>query len=177
MTRLALLPLCLFFTSPAFAHSGGFDDDGCHTNRSNGAYHCHHSEAVAQFYRQKHAGEDKWYRAKVLKVTDGDSFRVRARIWLDHLVETNIRVRGIDTPEIKRAKCKGEKAKGKAAKKKLAAWLADGVILHKVEYDKYGGRVLADVYTSDFKNVSLLMVDGGFARFYDGRGPRGGWCD
>ncbi|MDA8712694.1 thermonuclease family protein [Alphaproteobacteria bacterium] len=101
----------------------------------------------------------------------------RARIWLDHLVETNIRVRGIDTPEIKRAKCKGEKAKGKAAKKKLAAWLADGVILYKVEYDKYGGRVLADVYTSDFKNVSLLMVDGGFARFYDGRGPRGGWCD
>lgn len=177
MTRLTLLPLCLFFITPAMPHSGGFDDDGCHTNRQTGAYHCHHSEAVAQFYRQKYAGEGKWYRAEVLKVTDGDSFRVRAGIWLDHLVETNIRVRGIDTPEIKRAQCKAEKTKGQAARQKLAAWLADGVILRNLDYDKYGGRILADVYTVDFKSVNLLMVDGGLARFYSGRGKRRGWCD
>jgi len=167
----------LLFTAAAFAHSGGFDDDGCHKNRATGAYHCHHSEAVAQYYLQKHAGEEKWYRAEVLRVVDGDSFRVRAAIWLDHLVETNIRVRGIDTPELRRAKCAAEKAKGETAKKQLVEWLSEGVILHRVEYDKFGGRVLADVYTADFRNIGLLMVNSGLARFYDGKGPRGGWCN
>ena len=127
---------------------------------------------MAHYYLQKHAGERQWYRAEVLKVIDGDSFKARTKIWLDHLVETNIRVRGIDTPETRRAKCKSEKSRGKAAKKKLAALLAKGVILHNVEYDKYGGRVVADVYTADFKNISLLMIDTQHAKFYDGRGPR-----
>lgn len=171
-----LIPFLILIT-PALPHSGGFDDDGCHTNRASGDYHCHHSEAVAHYYLQKHAGERQWYRAEVLKVIDGDSFKVRTKIWLNHLVETTIRVRGIDTPETRRAKCKSEKTKGTAAKKKLAALLAKGVILHNVEYDKYGGRVVADVYTADFKNISLLMIDTQHAKFYDGRGPRPNWCN
>lgn len=166
----------LLLINPAFSHSGGFDDDGCHTNRARGDYHCHHSEAVAHYYLQKHAGEAKWYRAEVLHVIDGDSFRVKAGIWLDHLVETNIRLRGIDTPELRGAKCAAEKRQGNAAKAHLKKLTAEGVILHRVEYDKYGGRVLADVYTADFRNIGFMMVDGGFARFYDGRGPRRSWC-
>ena len=107
--------LLLFVLFPVFAlaHSGGFDDDGCHTNPARGDYHCHHSEAVAHYYLQKHAGEAKWYRAEVLHVIDGDSFRVKAGIWLDHLVETNIRLRGIDTPELRGAKCAAEKQQAK----------------------------------------------------------------
>ncbi|WP_108004727.1 YHYH domain-containing protein [Mycoplana dimorpha] len=27
--------------SSAWAHSGGTDSNGCHTNHSNGTYHCH----------------------------------------------------------------------------------------------------------------------------------------
>lgn len=27
--------------SPVFAHSGGLNADGCHTDRRNGGYHCH----------------------------------------------------------------------------------------------------------------------------------------
>ncbi len=170
-----LVPL-LFLITPAFSHSGGFDDDGCHKNRATGDYHCHHSEAVAQYYRQQHADGGNWYRAEVLKVTDGDSFRVRARIWLDHLVETNIRVRGIDTPEIKRAGCAFEKQMGRDAREKLTSLLSGGVILHNVEFDKYGGRGVADVYTTDFKNIGLTMINDGLAKFYNGRGARPEWC-
>ena len=28
-------------TSMAFAHSGGTDSNGCHTNSKTGEYHCH----------------------------------------------------------------------------------------------------------------------------------------
>jgi hypothetical protein len=31
----------LFGTSPALAHSGGTNADGCHNNRKTGDYHCH----------------------------------------------------------------------------------------------------------------------------------------
>lgn len=35
---LVVLP---FSASPAFAHGGGLNADGCHTNRKTGDYHCH----------------------------------------------------------------------------------------------------------------------------------------
>lgn len=38
-----VLTLSLVFASPAFAHSGGTDDNGCHTNSDTGDYHCHNS--------------------------------------------------------------------------------------------------------------------------------------
>jgi len=41
---LAVLALCLASTAPsAFAHGGGLDASGCHTNRKTGDYHCHRS--------------------------------------------------------------------------------------------------------------------------------------
>lgn len=32
----------------AFAHGGGLDAQGCHTNRKTGDYHCHRSQAAPQ---------------------------------------------------------------------------------------------------------------------------------
>ncbi|HXG99842.1 MAG TPA: excalibur calcium-binding domain-containing protein [Sphingomicrobium sp.] len=31
------------FTSPASAHGGGLNSEGCHNDRKNGGYHCHRS--------------------------------------------------------------------------------------------------------------------------------------
>lgn len=31
---------------PAFAHGGGLDASGCHTNRKTGDYHCHRPQAA-----------------------------------------------------------------------------------------------------------------------------------
>ncbi len=43
MSWLVTLTLALFLTIPAlsFAHSGGTDAKGCHTEKKTGNYHCH----------------------------------------------------------------------------------------------------------------------------------------
>lgn len=35
-----IFALC-FVSGSAIAHSGGTNDDGCHTNHKTGDYHCH----------------------------------------------------------------------------------------------------------------------------------------
>jgi len=39
--------LSLVLVSPAIAHGGGLDANGCHHNRKTGDYHCHGSRAPA----------------------------------------------------------------------------------------------------------------------------------
>lgn len=41
MKRMALIAALLLASSLAFAHSGGTDSSGCHTNHKTGEYHCH----------------------------------------------------------------------------------------------------------------------------------------
>ena len=53
--------------------------------------------------------------AEVLKVTDGDTLRVAAFPWPDAVTVKDIRIRGIDTPEL-RGKCQYEKDMAAAAK-------------------------------------------------------------
>ncbi len=38
---IVLLALTVSFISTAYAHSGGTDANGCHTNHKTGDYHCH----------------------------------------------------------------------------------------------------------------------------------------
>jgi endonuclease YncB( thermonuclease family) len=47
--------------------------------------------------------------ARLVAVIDGDTIRVRARIWLDQEVETAVRLFGIDAPELTGA-CAAERA-------------------------------------------------------------------
>ena len=41
MKFLAAILMLSTFPSLVFAHSGGTNSQGCHTNRSTGDYHCH----------------------------------------------------------------------------------------------------------------------------------------
>ncbi|MCT7646840.1 YHYH domain-containing protein [Aliarcobacter butzleri] len=41
MKKMALVLLILGFTSSLFAHSGGTNAQGCHTDHRTGGYHCH----------------------------------------------------------------------------------------------------------------------------------------
>lgn len=43
MTVAAIFSVLMIMgtTIPGFAHSGGTDANGCHTNHKTGAYHCH----------------------------------------------------------------------------------------------------------------------------------------
>ena len=51
------------------------------------------------------------YEGRVIRVIDGDTIRVAIGIWPDEEV-TAIRVRGVDTPELK-SKCPEERARAK----------------------------------------------------------------
>lgn len=113
--------------------------------------------------------------ADVIRVVDGDTLALRARIWIGLDLVVNARIRGIDTPELN-GKCDREKAAAIAARATLEAIVRDsGVQLRRIENDKYAGRVVADVVTSDGTELGPAMIESGLARPYDG-GSRDPWC-
>jgi micrococcal nuclease len=114
-------------------------------------------------------------RAHLVRVVDGDTIEVLARIWPDHYVETLVRLAGIDAPEL-RGRCAEEIALAERAKTRLAALLAGNRLqLADVHYGKYAGRVVARVMTEDGRDVARILLDEKLARPYGG-GRRAGWC-
>ena len=115
------------------------------------------------------------YPAEVVRIIDGDTFQARVQVWPGLSVDTKVRLRGIDAPEL-HARCADEYAKAQAARAALETMLAaGGVTISRVGIDKYGGRVDAAVATRDTADVSAALLNGGLARSYDG-GRRGSWC-
>jgi len=98
-------------------------------------------------------------------------------VWLGQSIETNVRIRGIDTPELRSA-CKLEREKARRARDHLAALLQSvpAFMLYNVDQDKYGGRVVADIELSDGRKISALMLQANYAHFYDGSTKRKEWC-
>lgn len=115
------------------------------------------------------------YPADVVRVIDGDTFEARVQVWPGLDVDTKVRLRGIDAPEL-HARCDDERVRAQAARAALTTILAEGgVAISRVGLDKYGGRVDASVSTRNTTDVSAALLNGGFARSYDG-GRRGSWC-
>lgn len=114
--------------------------------------------------------------ANVLQVIDGDTFLAHAILWPGQSLRINIRVRGIDTPEMK-SRCKSEHFAAKQARDELKKLLGDGpVSISNIAGAKYYGRVLADVVARDGTRVAEEMILRNFARPYRG-GKREGWCN
>jgi endonuclease YncB( thermonuclease family) len=115
------------------------------------------------------------YPAEVVRVIDGDTFEARVRVWPGLDVDTKIRLRDVDAAEL-HARCSGELAQAQAARAALETLLAEGsVTISRVGIDKYGGRVDAAVSTRNTADVSAALLNGGYARSYNG-GKRGSWC-
>ena len=97
------------------------------------------------------------------------------QVWPGIAITTKVRLRGVDTPELK-ARCPQERAKAEAARAKLAALLSDGgVELSRVGLDKFGGRIDAAAATRSTPDVSAAILQAGLGRSYAG-GRREGWC-
>lgn len=113
------------------------------------------------------------YRAQVLRVVDGDTLHARVAVWPGHMVETRVRLAGVDAPEL-RGRCRAEKERAIKARRALMAQI-DGrnVILVHVRADKYFGRVVAEVH-ADGRDVGAALMAAGHAAPY-GRG-RPDWC-
>ena len=108
------------------------------------------------------------YNITVIKVYDGDTITIAAKVsrCSSTFYKFSVRLRGIDTPEIK-GKTNDEKQAAIRARDTLS-----GKILHKsvslkdVKYDKYG-RLLAEVYFQG-KNMNQWMLDNRLGIAYDG---------
>ncbi len=113
--------------------------------------------------------------ADVIEIYDGDTIKVKAQIWLGQSVITRIRLRGIDTPEI-RSSCAGETAMAVRAREYLKFLIGSKtVILKNLQYGKYAGRVIADVYIDTRMSLSEALIERGLAVIYTG-GKRPQWC-
>jgi endonuclease YncB( thermonuclease family) len=88
----------------------------------------------------------------------------------------SIRILGIDTPEIRGA-CTEEKElalEGREVANNLFR-NAEKIEFRGYKWDKYGGRILTEVYLDDQNYAELLMM-AGLARPYYG-GTKTSWCD
>jgi endonuclease YncB( thermonuclease family) len=113
-------------------------------------------------------------RAHVARVIDGDTFEALADIWLDQQVVIRVRIAGMDAPEL-RARCDAERSRAEAARDYLTRRIEGGEVrLSAVHFDKYGGRVDAEVIDARGR-IADAMIRARLARAYDG-GHRDGWC-
>jgi endonuclease YncB( thermonuclease family) len=112
---------------------------------------------------------------QVVRIVDGDTFDARVNVWPGVEINTRVRLRGIDAPEV-RARCQDEHGRAQAAHDALARILAEGSVgIFGVTLDKYGGRVLAEASTRRTPDVSAALLQAGLVRRYAG-GRREHWC-
>jgi endonuclease YncB( thermonuclease family) len=98
------------------------------------------------------------YPAAVVYVHDGDTFRAVLDLGMDVAYTTNVRVYGINAPEL-------STDAGKVAADYAKTLLTPGMrvtVLSK-GFDKYGGRVDGVVTLPDGRDFAQLMLDSGNA--------------
>lgn len=112
---------------------------------------------------------------EVTRHRDGDTFDIQLPL-PEPLNKAAIRILGIDTPE-KRGKCEKERQGSAAATQRLIELIPVGTIvtLTNFKWDKFGGRINADVFI-DGVDVGSQMIEEGHAIPYTGRGPKHDWC-
>ena len=115
----------------------------------------------------------------ITRVIDGDTVEIAVDFLPSPLPpKLSIRVMGIDTPEkAPRAQCDAEAALAKKASAftKNAVANALEVDIKILKWDKYGGRVLGDVYL-DHQSLAESLVSAGLARHYKGDAKQS-WCE
>ena len=129
----------------------------------------------AEIIWKRTGSADTRHAVDVIRTIDGDTFEARVHLESGLDLNTRVRLRGIDAPELK-ASCPQELQMAEAATGALRAMLGEGdVRIFNIGPDKYRGRVVADVVTRRTGNVSTAMLAAGHARSYGG-GHRNGWC-
>lgn len=110
-------------------------------------------------------------------IFDGDTFSAQVSLDAGVLVTVRVRLINVDTPEMS-GKCEYEKSMAVRARDVLAALIPRGTVveLDNVKDDKYLGRINANVFLPDGRDVGLILIDSGLGRPYKG-GKRRSWCE
>ena len=111
----------------------------------------------------------------VERVVDGDTLRVRARIWLRQELVTDVRLRGVDTPEL-HGRCPEERQRARDARDFVVERVGGREVwLRDLSEDKYGGRIVARLSTRDGADLGAALLERGLAHAYGG-GRKEAWC-
>ena len=117
------------------------------------------------------------YEWEILRVIDGDTLEIKNECFPKEL-KLSVRVLGIDTPEKgSRAKCDKEAKLAEQASKFTKQFVGKNkkASFRNIKWDKYGGRLLADVEING-KSLAGELVKNNYARSYDGK-KKGSWCE
>ena len=113
------------------------------------------------------------YKAKVLKVLDGDTVEIDLDLGFNIiLANQKVRLNGIDTPESRTTNTE-EKPRGLLSKKKLTeklpvgSWQTIQTMKADSNDDKFG-RILGVFLMEDGKSLNQWMVDNNYAVAYAG---------
>jgi endonuclease YncB( thermonuclease family) len=108
--------------------------------------------------------------AKIEEVYDGDTIKIIVLFGVMP-VRFSLRILGIDTPEIKQGSGRLLEEQQAAVKVREYVKSLFPSKLAKIcirDWDKYGGRVLGDLYLETGESVSDILIHGGWARPYQG---------
>lgn len=98
--------------------------------------------------------------AEVLNIINGDTIRVSAHMWPGQQWLGLIRLRGIDTPEL-RGKCQAEKDQAILSRDTLVSLVPPRVLLANIQFGKFAGRYVATVMAGPRDLADVLMEEGG----------------
>lgn len=119
------------------------------------------------------------YQYKVIKVIDGDTVQIQAPFLPPPLKPVlSLRVMGVDTPEKPPlAKCLKEAKLSDDATFNARTLISSAkeIKIEISDWDKYGGRVLGNIWL-DGKSLAELQIAGGYGRIYNG-GKKSNWCN
>lgn len=122
---------------------------------------------------------DTTFNLNITRVIDGDTIEISAPFLPEILGPTlSLRIRGIDTPERGfRAACRKENRLAARAKNFVKNQLKNAVVVKIIllKWDKYGGRVIGDIYY-DGKMLSQQLLENNLAVQYDGGKKNKDWC-
>lgn len=109
-------------------------------------------------------------------VLDGDTVAAQVNLAPDVGVTVRVRLRNVDTPELS-GECDDEINMANRARDRVRTLLPRGTVveLENIKDDKYLGRIDANVFLPDGRDVGNILVRENLARPYNG-GKRAGWC-
>ena len=126
--------------------------------------------------------QEQMYVYKALRIIDGDTIaiNIQKESPLIQKLGLNVRIKGIDAPERgSKAKCEKEKIKAEEAQKfvnELVGVIGEKeLLLSEIKWDKYGGRLVANVKVGGV-DIAKALLNRGLAAPYTGEGPKHNWC-
>jgi len=102
------------------------------------------------------------YKAKVIRIVDGDTIEVVLDLGMSISVKTKLRLADIDTPETYRPLSEEERIHGEAATAFVSNLILDKYVTVRTSKTGKYGRYIAHVELADGSDLTMLLSENGF---------------